>query len=206
MPKGYNLTDGGDGLCNPPAYIRRQKSMAMKKLHANKEYKQKLRRAISKTKRTDQNRLQSSVAMKKCWMNPEFRKKNLQARNNPEVKARAIAALRKTLQIPGVKRRMRASALLAQSRPELIQLKKKVMNSPEVVKKCREAAIRGWQNKESRRRRIAGIRRWWNNPNNKKKFSERAKVAHNTPTAIKNHRAAKLKRGSTKHALSSTKS
>lgn len=170
----------------------------------NPEYSENLSKAV-KSSFTDEVRARKSESMKKYYSNPEnaeFHKKRVhRVIDNPEVRARLIAANRRNLAKPEViakisksirevwtdeKRRIHGEMIKEKLsdpavRSRISEGTKSGLASPEVRKKMSEAQSEKWNNPEFRERQLVAIREACNTPEHRKRISEAGKIAQNRP-------------------------
>lgn len=100
-PGGYNLTAGGDGLCNPAPEVRQKLSQAQIGNQKAKDFKY-----------SAEVRKRRSEAVKLSWKNPEHRQRKMDALGSEECKRKISDATKGKPKSEETKRRMSESSKL----------------------------------------------------------------------------------------------
>ena len=132
VPKGYNLTDGGQGGKHHPE--TRQKMSASAKaacakperkqqrdiLHASQEYRHNMSRALIAS--CSNRKHQMSLSAKRAYRNDEYRKKTSEAGKriwqDPEYRERISRIRQQTAASPEYRAKLKAATKIATSTPE----------------------------------------------------------------------------------------
>jgi len=122
-----------------------------------------------------------SAALKKFYEDPEARARNSAAQNDPEVKARKSAAKKKFYEDPEARARQSAALKKFYEDPEARARNSAALNDPEVKARKSAALKKFYEDPEARERQSAALKKFYEDPEARERKSAALKKFYEDP-------------------------